>query len=128
MAGVFVFTIIRITKDRIKKEALSLNPKYENASGTIPLHQMVAMDIGAQYLASLNDMQFFGLISQAKLITPEQAESLQRKYSTFDFRAEHEKHAAWNNISKLQKIEEQENQQATKKKSGKGLLDRFLSR
>lgn len=119
---------LKMTKSKIKKEALSFDPKLENSAGVTPLHKMVGMEIGAQYLGSLNDEQFFELIQNSKLITEKQAQSLQRKYNTFDFRAEHQKHTAWNNIAKLQKIESSENDKDLSKKEGKTLLDRFLGR
>ena len=120
------------TKAKIKSEALSLDSRYENSNGTIPLYERVAMDIGAQYIASLNDMQFFELIQNAKLITPEQAESLQRPYSTFDFRTESQPHKVWDNIAKLQKAETERaiivNDSAKRKPHVRALIDRFLSR
>lgn len=118
---------LKKTKAKIKAEALSGNERLENATGTIPLSKMVAMDIGAQYLASLNDEQFFTLLKQANMITPEQEQSLRRPYNTFDFRAEHQKHAAWDNISKLQKMDEERQRKIAERKS-KSLFDRFLGR
>lgn len=118
---------LKKTKARIKAEALSGNEELENTTGTIPLSKMVAMDIGAQYLASLNDEQFFTLLKQAKMITPEQEQSLRRPYCTFDFRAEHQKHAAWDNISKLQKMDEERQRKIAERKS-KSLFERFLGR
>lgn len=118
---------LKKTKARIKEEALSGNERLENTAGTIPLSKMVAMDLGAQYLSSLNDEQFFTLIKQAKMITPEQEQSLRRPYHTFDFRAEHQKHAAWDNISKLQKMDEERQRKIAERKS-KSLFDRFLGR
>lgn len=120
---------LKKTKAKIKAEALSLKSFKENAKGTMPLQQMVAMDIGAQYIASLNDREFFELIERARVITPEQSESLQRRYQTFDFRAEHQKHSAWDNIEKLQKMEAEAAKEARRKqRQSKSLFDRFLGR
>ena len=94
---------LKKTRERIKREALSLNPNIENSAGTIPFYQMVAMDIAAQYISTLNDEQFFELIQNADLITEKQAQSLQRSYNSFDFRSEHQKHSDWDNIAKLQR-------------------------
>ena len=114
-------------KEKIKKEALSLNPKYENSAGTISLNEMIGMDMAAQYISSLNDEQFFELIQQAKLITPEQAESLQRPYTSFDFRTEHKKHSDWDNIAKLQRAgtEAEKDSMNNQKKS---FRERFFGR
>ena len=118
---------LKKTKEKIRKEALSLDQRFENSAGTLPLNEMIAMDIAAQYITSLNDGQFFELIRQAKLITPEQAESLQRPYTSFDFRTEHKKHSDWDNIAKLQKAgTEAEKDSMTKKK--KSFRERFLGR
>lgn len=118
---------IKKTREKIKAEALSLNPRYENSAGTLPLNEMIAMDIAGQYIASLNDQQFFELIQQAKLINQEQVESLQRPYTSFDFRTESKKHSDWDNIAKLQKAgTESEKENMNKKK--KTFIERFLSR
>lgn len=120
---------LKKTRAKIREEALTGNPKLENAKGIIPLPKMVAMDIGAQYLSSLNDEQFFELIQQAGLIEPEQVKSLRRPYYTFDFRREHQKHTTWDNISKLQKMdEERQRQRQILERKNRSLFERFLGR
>lgn len=76
---------LKKTRARIKQKELS----------NIPLADMVAKNIGAQYIGSINDEQFLKLIKDAKLITEEQAKSLTRPYSSFDFRAEAAQNKAW---------------------------------
>ena len=118
---------LKKTREKIKKEALSLNPRYENAAGTISLNEMIGMEIGAQYISSLNDEQFFELIQKARVITPKQAESLQRPYNSFDFRSESKKHSDWDNIAKLQKAGTESEKESMNKKK-KSFIERFLSR
>ena len=119
-------------KSKIKAEVLSFDNQKENTIGMIPFSQMVAMDIGAQYIASLNDREFFDLIQRAGVINDQQVQSLQRPYSTFDFRAEHKKHIAWDNIAKLQSIEvkreQQERKKSEKSKEERSFFDRILGR
>ena len=76
---------LKKTRARIKQKELS----------NIPLADMVAKNIGAQYIGSINDEQFLKLIKDAKLITEEQAKSLTRPYSSFEFRAEAAQNTAW---------------------------------
>ena len=116
------------TKDKIKNDILSFDSKTSNKyEGITPLHVMIAMDIGAQYLASLNDNQFFDLIQEFQLITPEQAKSLQRKYSTFDFRKEYQRHSDWDNLERLQKMESEEISKSEKVHK-RNFFERFFGR
>ena len=119
---------LKKTREKIKREVLSFNPKYENSTGTMPINEMVAMDIGAQYIASLNDEQFFKLIQDAELVNSEQAKSLQRRYSEFDFRSEHQKHADWDNIAKLQKVGTEKSKEDINKEHKRNFLERLFNR
>ncbi|MBR3697650.1 MAG: HD domain-containing protein [Clostridia bacterium] len=96
---------LKLTRNKIKKMAIEQcngHNRTNEFNGIIPIERMICMDIGGQYIASLNDEQFFELIQKARLITPDQAESLQRPYNSFDFRKESKKHSAWIGIGKLQ--------------------------
>lgn len=94
---------LKKTRARIKQKELS----------NIPLADMVAKNIGAQYIGSINDEQFLKLIKDAKLITEEQAKSLTRPYSSFDFRAEAAQNTAW--LDTKEKNKKNQTKKATKK-------------
>ena len=109
---------LKKTKAKIKEEALSGNMSLENAKGIKPLCERVAMNIGAQYIGSLYDEQFFDLIKKAGLIE-EQEESLRRQYNKIDFRSEGKPHEAW-----VQIVESQKSQKIPPK-NNRGILNRL---
>lgn len=86
--------------EKIKQE--SMKKLKKGGRGIIPLHEMVGMEIGAQYLASLNDYEFRRVFELYEQPTQQVIASLGRTYQEFDFRAEHQKHKTWDNIQKLQ--------------------------
>jgi dGTP triphosphohydrolase len=88
--------------DMIKSHSMS-SLRY-GGEGVESLSKMVAMEIGAQYLASLNDEQWLELYKRYSNPSKETVASLTRKYNTFDFRSEAQKHKTWDNIQKLQSI------------------------
>lgn len=87
---------------KIKDRAISKLKEGSPKDGIIPFHEMVAMEIGAQYLASLNDYEWKKVYELYSNPSKETKESLARTYDSFDFRAESQKHKAWDNIQKLQ--------------------------
>ncbi|MBO5398055.1 MAG: HD domain-containing protein [Clostridia bacterium] len=90
---------------KIKDRAISKLKEGSPKDGIIPFHEMVAMEIGAQYLASLNDYEWKKVYELYSNPSKETKESLARTYDSFDFRAESQKHKAWDNIQKLQSKE-----------------------
>jgi dGTP triphosphohydrolase len=83
--------------DRIK--AKSIASLEHGAEGIEPLSQMVAMEIGAQYLASLNDEQWFELYKRIAGPSLEIEQDLTRQYNTFDFRGQAKPHKTWEIIA-----------------------------
>lgn len=88
--------------ERIKQR--SMERLKTGGKGVTPLSEMVAMEMGAQYLASLNDYEWRDLFEKFSNPSFETIESLGRQYSTFDFRSEAQSHKNWDNIEKLQSI------------------------
>ncbi len=87
---------------RIKESSVAKLKYGSEKDGIISLPEMVAMEIGSQYLASLNDYEWKRVFELSRNPSPEVKASLGRPYDTFDFRAEAQPHKAWDNISKLQ--------------------------
>lgn len=87
---------------RIEESSVSKLKDGSEKDGIISLPEMVAMEIGAQYLASLNDYEWKRVFELYSNPTQEVKDSLGRTYDSFDFRAEAKPHKAWDNISKLQ--------------------------
>lgn len=87
---------------RIKDSSVAKLKYGSEKDGIISLPEMVAMEIGSQYLASLNDYEWKRVFELSRNPSPEVKASLGRPYNTFDFRAEAQPHKAWDNISKLQ--------------------------
>lgn len=87
---------------KIKDHAMSNLKEGNEKDGIIPFHEIVAMEIGAQYLASLNDYEWKKVYELYSNPSKETKESLARTYDSFDFRAESQKHKTWDNIEKLQ--------------------------
>lgn len=91
--------------DRIKQRSIA--KLKTGGRGIEPLCEMVAMEMGAQYLASLNDYEWRELYYDFSHPSQETRDSLSREYSTFDFRSEAQKHKNWDNIEKLQSSEKE---------------------
>lgn len=87
---------------RIKESSISKLKHGSKKDGIISLPEMVSMEIGAQYLASLNDYEWREVFEIYSNPTPKVKYSLGRPYNSFNFRAEAQPHKAWDNISKLQ--------------------------
>ncbi len=107
---------------KIKEE--SMKKLQKGGKGIIPLSEMVGMELGAQFLASRNDYEFRKVYELYAHPTEEKEASLGRRYQEFDFRAEHQKHKAWDNIQKLQARETRLTDE-DKKQAG-SMLSRFL--
>ena len=90
------------TKKRLKEEILPVSPIKAISAGSTPLAERVALEIGAQFLSSLNDDEWKQLLLDARMVDEEKMVSLTRQYPTFNFRKESQKHKDWDNIAKLQ--------------------------
>lgn len=90
------------TSERIKQNSMSKLKRGSEKDGIISLPEMVAMEIGAQYLASLNDREWKRVYELYASPTQETINSLSRPYDTFDFRSEAKSHKTWDNIAALQ--------------------------
>jgi len=88
--------------ERIKRNSMAKLKKGSEEDGIISLPEMVAMEIGAQYLASLNDHEWKRVYELYASPTQETIDSLARPYDTFDFRSEAKAHKTWDNIAALQ--------------------------
>lgn len=95
---------LRKTKKRLKQEILTEDMRNPISAGTKTLSERVALELGAQFLSSLNDEQWKELLLDSKIVDDEKMKSLTRHYSTFDYRKTgvYEKHDEWDNITALQ--------------------------
>ena len=70
----------------------------------LPYEERIAMMISANYISSLNDMEFMKLIQDTEIINDEQYKSLTRKYKDIpDLKAEVYDQKNWKEISTMQK-------------------------
>ena len=70
----------------------------------LPYEERIAMMIAANYISSLNDMEFMKLIQDTEIINDEQYKSLTRKYKDIpDLKAEVYDQKNWKEISTMQK-------------------------
>ena len=90
------------TKKGLKDEISLGNTKSPLLKGCKSLQERVALELGAQFLATLNDEEWKQLLIDAKIVDAAQLQSLTRRYSDFDFRAEAKPHKDWDNIAKAQ--------------------------
>ena len=65
------------SEEEAKQDA---DERYVQETTKEALREKLSLEFGAKYLASLNDIEFFKLLKDTKLITTTQAESLTRKY------------------------------------------------
>ena len=65
------------SEEEAKQDA---DERYAQETTKEALREKLSLEFGAKYLASLNDIEFFKLLKDTKLITTTQAESLTRKY------------------------------------------------
>ena len=106
------------TKKGLKKEISLGDSKNPLSVGCKSLQERVALELGAQFLSSLNDEEWKQLLIDAKIVDESQIESLTRPYSSFNFRKEAEQHPAWNEIVKNQQ------QQSIEETKEKGFIAR----
>lgn len=90
------------TKKKIKADILSFDSKKMISAGSTPLAERVALEMSAQFLSGLNDMEWKRILLESGIVKPDKMQSLTRKYKTFDFRSESQKHKDWDNIASLQ--------------------------
>lgn len=70
----------------------------------LPYEERIAMMISANYISSLNDMEFMKLLQDTEIINDEQYQSLTRKYKDIlDLKAEVYDQKNWKEISTMQK-------------------------
>lgn len=90
------------TKKGLKKEISSGDTKNPLLAGCKSLQERVALELGAQFLASLNDEEWKQLLIDAKIVDEAQLQSLTRKYSKINFREEAKPHIDWYYTAKAQ--------------------------
>lgn len=79
--------------------------KQVNSHNEIDFERKMALEFGAEYLSTLSDTQFLNLLSEQKIITDKQRESLTRTYKSIGREGlikEHERMDEWKKISKEQ--------------------------
>lgn len=114
------------TKKRLKQEILTENIRNPISAGTKTLPERVALELGAQFLSTLNDEQWKELLLDSRIVDAEQMQSLTRQYSTFNFRRESQKHKDWDNIAKLQAKSTQNTSMEKPKEGLLAIAKRFL--
>lgn len=88
--------------EKIKADAMSKLEQGSKEEGIIPLYEMVAMEIGSQYLAQLNDYEWQRVFREYAKPDEATKTSLSRKYTECDFRHDGVAHKDWDNIAALQ--------------------------
>ena len=77
-------------------ESISYGKKKLNF---LSFDERIAKEMGLKYLSSLNDREFFDLLLKTKIVTPEQFDSLTRKYKDIDLQKEVHVQEKWKKVS-----------------------------
>lgn len=99
--------LVGYSEKTLEKEASKVAKNIKNGrhnENYLPYEERIAMMISANYISSLNDMEFMKLIQDTEIINDEQYKSLTRKYKDIpDLKAEVYDQKNWKEISTMQK-------------------------
>lgn len=99
--------LIGYNEQRLEREVIKVLQNIESGKQNenyLPYEERIAMMIAANYLATLNDIEFMKLLQDTQIINEEQYKSLTRKYKDIpDLKAEVYDQKNWKEISTMQK-------------------------
>lgn len=99
--------LIGYNEQSLEREASRVAENIKNGKHNenyLPYEERIAMMISANYLATLNDIEFMKLLQDTQIINEEQYKSLTRKYKDIpDLKAEVYDQKNWKEISTMQK-------------------------
>lgn len=99
--------LVGYNEESLEREASRVVENIKNGKHNenyLPYEERIAMMISANYLATLNDIEFMKLLQDTQIINEEQYKSLTRKYKDIpDLKAEVYDQKNWKEISTMQK-------------------------